>query len=194
MTQSASPDGASLKRMQSVYALGDPRTNEIRYIGIAQDVYKRYAQHLNNPHANNIKNSWMDALKNAGLVPTLTILEADIDEAMARFREDYWIQYHLDQGAPLTNRASRLAAEKPYTPTKVVTIRKHTHIELKVREVARSKGISMGKLGRMADVDVKTIRRVYHDPATSITLMVLNQFANALEVDVSELLTSVEDE
>lgn len=26
----------------SIYALGDPRTNEIRYIGIAKNVYSRY--------------------------------------------------------------------------------------------------------------------------------------------------------
>jgi hypothetical protein len=30
--------------MPSVYALGDPRTGEIRYIGIAQNVYRRFAQ------------------------------------------------------------------------------------------------------------------------------------------------------
>lgn len=40
--------------MPSVYALGDPRTGKIRYIGIAQDVYRRYAQHLNHPHHNDV--------------------------------------------------------------------------------------------------------------------------------------------
>lgn len=65
-------------------------------------------------------------------------------------------------------------------------------IRLKVKEVAKSKGVSMGKLGRMADVDVKTIRRIYQHPHDSITLAVLDRIAEALAVDVSELVESVD--
>lgn len=91
--------------MPSVYALGDPRTDQIRYIGSAKDVYKRYAQHLNNPHVNDIKNTWIDDLKKANISPTLTILESDISETAIFEREKYWIQYYFAQGAPLTNIA-----------------------------------------------------------------------------------------
>lgn len=180
--------------MPVVYALGDPRTNEIRYIGIAHDVHKRYAQHLNSPHHNPAKNAWMKAIKNAGLVPSLIILEADVDENMLRTRENYWIQHYLDQGEPLTNAANRLGTEIPYTPPKADPPRKHTHIELRVREVAQAKGISMGKLSRISDVDIKTVRRIFRDRTTSITLMVLNQLANALDINASELIISVSDE
>jgi len=89
--------------MPSVYALGDPRTNEIRYIGIAQDVYKRYAQHLNHPHPNETKNAWMQELKQSGAIPTLTILESDVEEDLIYKREQYWIQHYLNIGEPLTN-------------------------------------------------------------------------------------------
>ncbi|GAC1468915.1 MAG: hypothetical protein PVS3B3_24870 [Ktedonobacteraceae bacterium] len=89
--------------MSSVYALGDPRTNEIRYIGIAKDVFKRYAAHLNRPHTNDVKNAWMEDVKMAGIVPTLTVLETNLDEAAIYKREAYWIQHYLKLGAPLTN-------------------------------------------------------------------------------------------
>ncbi len=89
--------------MSVVYALGDPRTNEIRYIGIAQDIYKRYAQHLNHPHHNEAKDKWMTDLKQHSLLPTLTILEADIISSALLWREQYWIALYLAQGAPLTN-------------------------------------------------------------------------------------------
>jgi excisionase family DNA binding protein len=89
--------------MPSVYALGDPRTSQIRYIGIAQDVYKRYAQHLNHPHSNEMKNAWMNEIKQSGIVPTLTILETDVDESIIYGRERHWIQHYLELGAPLTN-------------------------------------------------------------------------------------------
>jgi excisionase family DNA binding protein len=87
----------------SVYALGDPRTGEIRYIGIANDVYSRYAQHLNHPHLNKEKNTWMEDIKAAGIVPTLTILEPDVSVDMIYEREKYWIQHYQALGASLTN-------------------------------------------------------------------------------------------
>lgn len=89
--------------MPSVYALGDPRTGEIRYIGIAKNVYSRYAQHLNHPHPNKEKNAWIDEIKVAGVVPTLTILEPDVSENMIYEREKYWIQHYQALGASLTN-------------------------------------------------------------------------------------------
>jgi hypothetical protein len=86
-----------------VYALGDPRTQEIRYVGIAQDVYRRYAQHLIDPHPNDIKNAWMREIKNAGFLPTLILLESDISKARIYEREKHRIHHYLAQGAPLTN-------------------------------------------------------------------------------------------
>lgn len=87
-----------------VYALGDPRTQQIHYIGVTKNVYRRYAQHLNDEiYANDGKNAWMEGIKKAGTVPTLAILESNVAGSKAREREQYWIQYYLDQGAPLSN-------------------------------------------------------------------------------------------
>lgn len=65
-------------------------------------------------------------------------------------------------------------------------------IRLKVKEVAGSKGISMGKLSRIADVDIKTVRRIYRYPYQSITLAVLDRLAEALHVDATELIESTD--
>jgi len=67
-------------------------------------------------------------------------------------------------------------------------------IRLRVKEVAQSKGISQSKLGRMADVDVKTMRRIYREPTSPVTTTTLDRIAKALDVDVSELLESLPDE
>lgn len=88
-----------------VYALGDPRTQQVHYIGQAKNVYRRFAQHLNEPHRNKGKDTWMDDIKAAGIVPTLAILESNIDPSVIDERERYWIKRHLAQGAPLTNIA-----------------------------------------------------------------------------------------
>jgi DNA-binding Xre family transcriptional regulator len=65
-------------------------------------------------------------------------------------------------------------------------------IRLRVKEVAAQKGISMGKLQRKADLDIKTIRKLYHDPFEIITTETLAKLAKALEVSSSELIEDVD--
>ena len=67
-------------------------------------------------------------------------------------------------------------------------------IRLRIKEIAESKGISQSKLGRMADIDAKTIRRIYQHPTTSVTIVLLDRLAKALNVDASELVESIPDE
>jgi DNA-binding Xre family transcriptional regulator len=66
-------------------------------------------------------------------------------------------------------------------------------IRLKVKEVAQVKGVGQGKLARLADMDVKTVKRVYRDPYAEISTFTLDKFAKALGVDASELIESVPD-
>jgi DNA-binding Xre family transcriptional regulator len=65
-------------------------------------------------------------------------------------------------------------------------------IRLKVKEVAQEKGISQGKLQRRADIDIRTIRKVYREPTTIITTETLSKLAKALGVPSSELIEDVE--
>jgi transcriptional regulator with XRE-family HTH domain len=66
-------------------------------------------------------------------------------------------------------------------------------VRLKVKEIAEQKGFSQGLLGRKANVDVRTMRKIYRDPHASITLVVLGRLAEALSVDASELIESSSD-
>lgn len=63
-------------------------------------------------------------------------------------------------------------------------------IRLRVKEVAQAKGLSQSKLGRLADVDVRTMRRIYREPTAPVTTTILDRIATALNVDVSLLLES----
>ncbi len=69
--------------------------------------------------------------------------------------------------------------------------RESTMIRLRVKEVAQAKGITQGKLQRMADMDIKTIRKIYRNPYTIITTETLARLAEALGVPSAEL---IEDE
>ncbi|EFH86612.1 helix-turn-helix domain-containing protein [Ktedonobacter racemifer] len=67
-------------------------------------------------------------------------------------------------------------------------------IRLKVKEVAAEKGIGQGKLARLADMDIKTVRRIYQKPTLPVSTETLDKIAKVLQVDASTLLESIPDE
>lgn len=66
-------------------------------------------------------------------------------------------------------------------------------IRLKVREEAEKQGLNMAQLARKADIDQRTLRRIYRDPTQEISTVVLDKLARALGVSPSDLLEVVDD-
>lgn len=67
-------------------------------------------------------------------------------------------------------------------------------IRLKVREEAEKQGLNMAQLARKADIDQRTLRRIYRDPTQEISTVVLDKLARALGVPPSDLLEVVGNE
>ncbi len=67
-------------------------------------------------------------------------------------------------------------------------------VRLRVKEVAKEKGISMGKLHRQADVSYKTIKRIYSDPFYATTTITLGKLAKVLGVPPGNLIEEVSDD
>jgi len=67
-------------------------------------------------------------------------------------------------------------------------------IRLRVKEIAREKGISMGKLQRDADLAYNTVRRIFKEPYYITTTETLGKLAKALSVPISDLLEEVPDQ
>ena len=65
-------------------------------------------------------------------------------------------------------------------------------IRLRVRELAESKGLNMAQLARKADVDLRTVRRIYREPTSEISTTVLDKLATALDVKPADLIDSTE--
>jgi DNA-binding Xre family transcriptional regulator len=64
-------------------------------------------------------------------------------------------------------------------------------IKLKVKQVARERGMSMGKLGREADIDYNTVKRLFDDPGYNPTIDTLAKVARALHVKVDDLFEEI---
>lgn len=86
-----------------IYALIDPRTNEIRYIGKALNTRKRYNSHICGSKSNKThKDKWINNLLSCEKKPILEVLETCNEENCAE-KEQYWIKYYREQGCDLTN-------------------------------------------------------------------------------------------
>jgi len=87
-----------------IYALVDPRNEDVRYIGKTGNLEKRLRAHLRaDPSEKSpLKNAWINQLKSLGLKPKQQILEqCSVDNWQER--ERYWQLFYEGLHAPLTN-------------------------------------------------------------------------------------------
>lgn len=86
-----------------IYALKEPDTGEIRYIGKTNDPKRRFPEHVRNANKRrNYCERWIFSLREAGQKPILEI----VDEAPYEFRnpiEAAYIQFFREQGCELVN-------------------------------------------------------------------------------------------
>jgi hypothetical protein len=89
-----------------IYALLDPDTDEVRYIGKADNPNKRLRRHLGffEPTAT-YKQNWLKSLISKQQQPSIKILE-EVDKEDWQDAERKWIKHYREQGARLTNKAS----------------------------------------------------------------------------------------
>ena len=67
-------------------------------------------------------------------------------------------------------------------------------VRLRVKEVAKLKGFSMGKLQRDADVAYNTVKRIFKDPYYVTTTETLGKLAKALGVAPGELIEEISND
>lgn len=87
----------------NIYILIDPETQQVRYVGKANNVSERYKAHLNRARNHQIhKLNWINSLKRKGLKPIIEVVDiVPIDEWV--FWETYWIAQFKSWGFNLIN-------------------------------------------------------------------------------------------
>jgi predicted GIY-YIG superfamily endonuclease len=81
---------------KTVYALIDPRSRKVRYVGCSHDIQKRLKQHCTNPAYRLYK--WIRELASYGMVPKLKKLEEFSSKHEAYKQERYWINVYEKRG------------------------------------------------------------------------------------------------
>lgn len=99
-----------------IYALIDPRTNEVRYVGKSNNPKKRYVRHISCKDNGKYKNRWIKQLIKINLLPILNIIE-ECDESKWSEREQCWIKYYRELGCRLTNLTDGGEGSIGYIPT-----------------------------------------------------------------------------
>lgn len=72
-----------------IYALCDPRTNEVRYVGKTNNINKRLSAHIKEK-SNTLKCNWIKSLTKIGMLPLIQIIDISNNENW-QIKEQYWI-------------------------------------------------------------------------------------------------------
>jgi lambda repressor-like predicted transcriptional regulator len=72
-------------------------------------------------------------------------------------------------------------------------LRNKAVLRLRVKEVAESQGMSMGRLSRTTGLAYNTIRNIYRYPTREVNTTTLTKIARALNVPVTELIEDIPD-
>lgn len=86
-----------------IYGLICPKTNQIKYIGKADDVKRRLRQHVyQSKYSDNNKNIWIRNLIVENFKPEIEVLDEVSIEDWG-YWEDFWINYYKNIGSLLLN-------------------------------------------------------------------------------------------
>lgn len=87
----------------NIYILLDPETQQVRYVGKANNVSQRFKAHLNKARKHQKhKSNWINSLKRKGLKPIIEVIDVVSIEDWI-FWETYWISQFKSWGFKLLN-------------------------------------------------------------------------------------------
>jgi predicted GIY-YIG superfamily endonuclease len=103
---------ASPAKAYWIYALADPTTQTVRYIGQTKALRQRYSCHACGSDSNDRVRKWILTLRAQGLRPLFLVLELTNKED-AIFREYVWIRRYRSSGNLLNAMMMRKAKGRP---------------------------------------------------------------------------------
>jgi|ERR1035437_98977 group I intron endonuclease len=87
----------------SIYTLSDPDTNLVRYVGVSENVDRRFKEHMTEKRHNTYRLNWINKLKRSNKEPIMEIIEDNLTMNAAFELEIHYIKLFKSLGAKLTN-------------------------------------------------------------------------------------------
>lgn len=179
--------------MYFVYKLSHPISGDVCYVGITNNLYTRFKQHIGGDQATGKKDRWIKELKSEGLVPSISVIETVENEMQASEREIYWINFYSEKGVVLYNTTG---VDRKYTSRKQPGGRprrqKGTFVS-RVKYWREERSMSLADLARESGVTAETIGDIERGVRFPYR-KTLNDLAKALNVSLADLLSSDEEE
>ena len=91
-------------KSDKIYALVDPRTEQVRYVGCTSNPVERLTRHCHKMYSTEQCHAWLQDLERGGLVAEVRILEDVVPEHSSYAREQWWIAKGLERGWDLLNQ------------------------------------------------------------------------------------------
>lgn len=86
-----------------IYGIIDPRDHQVFYIGLTNNLYLRFKQHLLLSDNNQRKHARIQAILDAHMLPWMLTLEVVDEGVNPRWREVAWIEAYVQAGIELLN-------------------------------------------------------------------------------------------
>lgn len=132
-----------------IYALLDPDTDEVRYVGKTDNTNRRLSRHIHVAENDNpAKVKWVTSLKANGKIPKMVILEESAPDTWVD-REKHWIAYYRASGAALTNLSSGGHGRDTKYPHQIIA-RVSAETKAELNRIMSRTGMSEADIGRAA--------------------------------------------
>lgn len=106
----------SSSRTWFIYTLSDPRTHEVRYVGVTFRLRQRFTEHVSRAQEQTTyKANWIKQLLREELRPILTVVDQGTGNWV--MAEQNWINYYRNLGARLTNLTDGGEGTPGYVPS-----------------------------------------------------------------------------
>ena len=141
-----------------IYALTDPRTEEVRYIGkTINEPLDRLESHINDAQVGgrSYKNSWIKSLLSLGLEPDLSVLEIVFYPESWQERERWWIAFARGQEFRLTNLCSGGEGHPGHSPTPETRAKISKSNSGKVKSEEHRRKLSEANIGKTLSEETK---------------------------------------
>ena len=185
-------------RTFSIYALIDPRDNEVRYIGLTEYPDERLKQHIQGD-GNTLKRQWINELSLLGLSPCMQTIETVQNLSAAFEREGYWIHHYLNAGVKLVNIRSPygLNHSNPSDLTNLIRPPSSSAVQFKenlltLDDLIAEARIKRVELAAQSGVSTASILRVSHGaPTSKVTVIkltkVLKKYLNR-DINIDDIM------